>query len=140
MAGMTIPSFTDAPALRTDADVLARVTALVGSAHAERQLWVMLVDGDNQQLPTVLPISAIPRSPDRRGLHALERLLSGYRTNLTTERGPGSVIFTMERTGAHTILPLDREWSDALRVACKHQGVALRGVFLSTDDGVLRMH
>jgi hypothetical protein len=136
---MTIPSFTDAPSLRTDADVLARVNALVGPACAGRQLWVMLVDGDDRQLPTVLPIAGIPRSPDRRGLHALERLVDGLRDQLATDRGPGSVVFTLERTGVDAIMPADREWSDALRVACAHRQVALRGVFLSSDSGVRRM-
>lgn len=139
MATMTIPHFADAPALRTDSDVLARVTALVGTARAERQLWVMLVDGDDKQLPTVLPISGIPRAPDRRGLVALERLLHGYRPELATARGPGSAIFALERRGPRTVLPADRAWSDALRVAGLHHDVPLRGVFLSTDTGVLRM-
>ena len=137
---MTITSFTEATALRTEADVLARVTALVGVARAERQLWIMLVDGDNHQLPTVLPISTIPSAPDRRGLFAMERLLGGLRDTLPTGRGAGSVIFTLERIGTDAVQPFDREWCDALRVACKHQKVALRGVYLSTDGGVRRMY
>jgi hypothetical protein len=131
---MTIPSPTEAPLLRTDADVLARVKALVGPACTGRQLWVMLVDGDDRQLPAVLPVAGIPRTPDRRGLHSLERLLEGLRDELRTDRAPGSVIFTLERTGADAILP-----PNALQVACAHRKVALRGVFLSTDSGVRRM-
>jgi hypothetical protein len=136
---MTIPSPTEAPLLRTDADVLARVNALVGPACTGRQLWVMLVDGDDRQLPAVLPVAGVPRTPDQRGLHALERLIDGLREELRTDRGPGSVIFALERAGIDAILPPDREWSNALQVLCADRQVALRGVFLSTDSGVRRM-
>jgi hypothetical protein len=136
---MTHSSLTDHPPLHTDEQVLARVSALIGPACAGRQLWVLFVTGDGHQLPAALPISGIPRFPDRRGLRALERLLDGARTDLATEAGPGSVIFALERLGADEVLAPDREWSDMLRVACARKGVELRGVFLSSDGGVRRI-
>jgi hypothetical protein len=36
----------DAPPLLTDADVLDRVTELVGPAAVRRQLWLLFLDGD----------------------------------------------------------------------------------------------
>jgi hypothetical protein len=60
---MTIPHSADAPLLLTDADVLARVQALVGRAITDRQLWIMFVDGDNRQAPVVMPVSDMPRHP-----------------------------------------------------------------------------
>ena len=119
--------------------MLARVRRLVGHAVTDRQLWIMFVDGDDQQVPVVVPISDLPRNPDRRGLTALTAVLGGMRAELATDRGPGSVIFTRERTGNDAVIPLDRAWADALADACRAAGVVLRGVYLSTSGGVQRL-
>lgn len=133
---MTIPHYADAPPLRGESDVLDRVRALVGSAGAIRQIWIMFVDGDAHQLPTVLPISGLPDRPERRLLQGLERLLAGMRPEIATGAGPGTVIFTLERPGGEEILPLDHEWRDALRVTCSHARVAFGGMYLASDTGV----
>ncbi|WP_051343020.1 hypothetical protein [Pseudonocardia spinosispora] len=133
---MTIPHFADAPPLRTDSDKLDRVRALVGQACATRQVWIMLVDGEGRQLPTVLPLSGLPDRPDLSFLQGLERLLGGMRSELATSSGPGCVILTLERAGSEEATSLDREWRNALRVACSHARIALGGVFLSSDSGV----
>ncbi len=119
--------------------MLARVRRLVGHAVTDRQLWIMFVDGDDHQVPVVVPISDLPRNPDRRGLTALTAVLGGMRAELATDRGPGSVIFTRERTGNDAVIPLDRAWADALADACRTAGVVLRGVYLSTSGGVQRL-
>ncbi|HEY4006379.1 MAG TPA: hypothetical protein VGM60_14505 [Pseudonocardia sp.] len=133
---MTSLSYSDAPPLRTDTEVLDRVRAIVGPAQAGRQLWVLLLDGDNRQLPAVIPISGPPRAPDRRALGSLARLLGGLRAELATSAGPGSVVFVLERAGSDTVLPGDLEWAGALRLAGRQAEVATRAVFLSTDAGV----
>jgi hypothetical protein len=136
--GMTTPPL-DHPPLRTEDDVLARVRRLVGHAVTDRQLWVMLVDGDDHQAPVVVPISDLPRHPERRGLAALSHVLAGLRAELATARGPGSVIFARERSGTDDVLPLDRAWAAALAEACRSAEVTLRGVYLSTPGGVRRL-
>ena len=88
---MTIPNPTDAPTLLTDADVLARVSALVGPACVDRQLWIMFVDGDGRQTPVVMPVSEIPHRPPRRPLTGLTEVLRSLRADVTTGLGPGSV-------------------------------------------------
>lgn len=133
---MTIPHFADAPPLRTESDILDRVRALVGQASAVRQVWIMLVDGEGKQLPTVLPLSGLPDRPELGFLQGLERLLDGMCGELATSSGPGSVILTLERVGPEEITSLDREWRNALRVACSHARIRLDGVFLSSDAGV----
>jgi hypothetical protein len=136
---MTTLEFSSAAPLPDDA-LLERVGALVGPATAEHQLWIMLVDGDQRQLPTLLPISGLPPTPDRRGMYALERLLGGLRPELHTAAGPGSAFFVLERcSGGDAPGAADREWRDALWVACRHAEVTPRGVFLSTAGGVRRM-
>jgi hypothetical protein len=136
---MTLHHPTDLPPLVSDEDVLERVAKLVGNAISDRQLWLMLVDGDGRQTPVVVPISGIPRNPDARGLAGLSRVLSGLRTELATDRGPGAVIFTRERRGSDDPSPLDHAWAAALAEMCRAAGVALRGVYLSTPCGVQRV-
>jgi hypothetical protein len=136
---MTTQQPTDLPPLRTEHDVLARVRRLVGHAITDRQLWLMFVDGDDRQAPVVVPISDLPRNPERRGLGALTAVLAGMREQLGTAHGPGSVIFTRERPGQDAVLPLDRAWATALTDVCRTAGVALRGVYLSTSGGVQRL-
>jgi hypothetical protein len=127
------------PPLLTDDDVLARVAKLVGTAISDRQLWLMLVDGDGRQTPVVVPISGMPRNPDVRGLAGLSRVLSGLRAELATAEGPGGVVFTRERRGSDAISPLDHAWAQALTETCRTADMALRGVYLSTPGGVQRL-
>jgi hypothetical protein len=136
---MTLQHPIDLPPLVSDEDVLERVAKLVGTAISDRQLWLMLVDGDGRQTPVVVPISGMPRNPDARGLTGLTRVLSGLRAELATDRGPGAVILTRERRGSDEVSPLDRAWATALADTCRTAGVVLRGVFLSTPGGVQRI-
>jgi hypothetical protein len=136
---MTIPNPTDAPTLLTDADVLARVSALVGTACVDRQLWLMFVDGDGRQTPVVMPVSDVPHRPLPHLLHGLTEVLRGLRGDLATDLGPGSVILTLERRGPVRPTPRDRDWSAALVRVCATAEIGLRGVFLSSDAGVRRI-
>ena len=125
----------DLPPLTTDEEVLDRVRTVVGAACTQ-QLWIMFVDGDGRQSPVVVPIAELPQRPEARGLAGLARVLRGLRAELVTDRGPGAVIFTRERTGADTVLDADREWAAALAEVCRTAGVALRATVLSTPGGV----
>jgi hypothetical protein len=129
------PSPVDLPPLRTDEEVFDRVRELVGAA-CTHQLWIMFVDGDGRQLPVIVPIADVPRHPDHRGFAGLARVLRGLRGELVTDRGPGAVIVTRERTGDDAVLAADREWAAALAEVCRTAGVALRATFLSTPGGV----
>jgi hypothetical protein len=136
---MPIPNAADAPLLLTDADVLRRVTDLVGTAAVIRRLWVMFVDGDCRQSPVVMPISDIPEHPDPGLLDGLAMVLAGLREELATDLGAGKVILTLERRGPDVVLPADREWRRALALTCDRAETGLRGLFLSTDAGVRRI-
>lgn len=129
----------DLPLLVSEEDVLARITTLVGPAITDGQLWLMFVDGDGRQAPVVVPISRMPRHPDRRGLAALTKVLGGVARGLATSCGPGAVILTRERTGGAGALPLDHVWAEALAEACRAADLPLRGLYLSTAGGVARL-
>jgi hypothetical protein len=136
---MTIPNPANAPLLLTDSDVLERVRQLVGPATVARQLWIMFVDGDGRQAPVIVPISDIPLRPEARVIDNLAAVMAGMCADLTTDVGTGTVVLTLERIGRDTVLPADRQWAAALREACERAGAALRGVYLSTSGGVLRI-
>jgi hypothetical protein len=129
-------SINDAAPLRTEADVLDRVRSLVGGAITNRQLWVMFVDGDDKQTPVIMPISDMPRYPHKELLGNLTEVIGGLRDQLRTDRGPGSVILTVERYGGDEVTAIDREWAAALAACCIRARTPLRGVFLSTRCGV----
>lgn len=133
---MTTPNFADAAPLLTPDDVLQRVEDLVGTAAADRTLWIMWVDGDGRQAPTVMPVEQCPRRPDAKMFNGLVAALGAPRDELGTELGPGSVILTLERFGPEFVLPDDRAWVDYLVTACEHADIPPRGVFLSTRAGV----
>ena len=134
---MSIPNSAEAPVLRSDAEVLERVRQLIGTASHPRQLWVMWLDGDGRQAPVVVPISDVPPDADAEMLRGLGEVLNGLRSELHTDAGDGSVIFALERIGEDLTLAMDRRWAAALRDICDQVGVAVRGVFLSTDSRVV---
>lgn len=133
---MTTPNFADAPPLLTPEDVYRRVEDLVGPAGKDGTLWIMWVDGDGWQAPTVMPIDQCPRRPDPGMQHGLIGALGALRADLTTDLGPGSVILTLERFGPEFVLPDDRAWVDYLADACDRAEMPLRGIFLSTPAGI----
>jgi protein gp37 len=132
---MTTPP-VDLPPLTSDEDVLARIDAVVGPAGAQR-LWLLFVNGDGRQSPAVVPISGLPRSPDRRRLDSLERILTGLEGELRADRG--AVILTWERMGGDDAVPTDHEWAEELTDLCRTAQVPLRGVYLRTPGGVQRL-
>lgn len=131
---MTTPHPVHVPRLRTDADLLARVERLVGRATADRRLWIVLDDGDGGAEPPVLvPVTDLPLRPGPAVLRAVTAVLTGLCA------GTGRVVLTLERAGPDRVLPADHDWARALAGACRHAGVRLRGVYLSSSGGVRRM-
>jgi hypothetical protein len=43
---MTTPRISEMPILRTESEVLQRVSDIVGAATTDRRLWIMFLDGD----------------------------------------------------------------------------------------------
>jgi hypothetical protein len=129
---------SDLPLLHTADDGYTRVRDLVGNAIVDRRLWLMFVDGDGWQSPVVMPIDDLPLAPEPALMQGLEHVLGGLRDQLATDRA-GSVMLTLERRGPDDVLAADVAWAVALRSACRGAGVDVRGMFLSTPDGVRRM-
>jgi len=129
---MTDLSPATAAPLRTDDDVARRVADLIGCAARDDTLWLLFVDGDDRQSPVLVPFEELPGSPDRRTVAALGQVIQGVLPNLTTEGGAGSVVFVRERLGPDDVVPDDRAWAEALTATCRHRGIRVRGVHLSS--------
>jgi len=129
---MTIPRYDDTllHPLADDAAVLDRATALVGVAY-RRQIWLMLVDDDEIQLPQLIPMD-IPRRSRRRDLGGYAAFLA----HLAQATGAASIVAVYERPGEPEYTEADRGWFRFLADAASGAGVRLRGPVLSHRTGV----
>ncbi|MCU1529486.1 MAG: hypothetical protein JWP75_3249 [Frondihabitans sp.] len=110
----------------------SRARQLVPCA-VQRQLWLILLDDDQVQLPVMIPIGDLPlrcRSADGEGL---QELLSG----LDKEFGVGSFVFIMERPGSAAVDETDRRWLRYLLHSCDDEPTSVRGVYLCHDEGLI---
>jgi hypothetical protein len=134
-----IPSPRTAAPLLTDDDVAVRVESIVGPALRDGCVWLLLVDGDRRQAPTVIPIDDSPRRPERHLTEGLRGMLARLTDALATAAGPGSCVFVLERLGHAETGRDDEEWAEALDGAAAGAGLGMLGVFLSTPAGVRRV-
>lgn len=116
--------------LTTDLDVFERVADLIGGA-LRRQLWVLLLDDDDRQLPVIIPID-VPARPRRRDAAGFAAFL---RATVTTCHA-ASVVLVLERPGPPSISNDDRRWFSMLAAACRAAPVAWRGPVLCHSAGV----
>jgi hypothetical protein len=125
--------------LRTDDDVARRVAALIGRAARDDTLWLLFVDGDDQQAPVVMPVEELAGPPVDELITGLGDVLAGFLPELTTPAGPGSVVLVRERLGLDEVLADDLMWVQALTTMCRARTIRLRGIHLSTWRGVQRI-
>ena len=129
---MKIPSYEDTheQPLTTDEQVLERVTLLVRNA-LRRQLWLMFLDGDDRQLPVLMPtdVPARPRSSDAS---ELARFIHG----VNDELGASSIVVALERRGSDEISDDDGAWLRLVRDAAEMAELRLRGPVLVHTRGV----
>ncbi|RKR74219.1 hypothetical protein [Frondihabitans australicus] len=119
--------------LTSRADLDQRVRQLLPCA-AQRQLWLLLLDADDVQMPVMIPIGDLPLHADGPavdGEGVLETL-----TMMTREFEVASFVFVLERSGSRSLTDDDAAWlSYLLEVGVGH-GIRVRGVYLCHDDGV----
>lgn len=128
---MPISRFDDVAdvSLADDEALLARVRDLVEGAY-RRQLWFMLLDDENRQLPVLIPHD-VPRAPTLRYPEALSSLLTG----LVEEVRPGAIVVVLERPGSDILTSADRAWFALVQDAVREAGAGMRGPILAHDDG-----
>jgi hypothetical protein len=119
-----------AVALESDADVLARVNALVRNA-IKRQVWLMFLDADRRQLPVLLP-TEIPASPGEED----SELIGSFLRTMMSDVDAATAVITLERPGTADLTDSDRAWLETLRRAADVAGVDVVGPFLCHRRGV----
>ena len=101
---MKTPNYEDTHEhpLITDEDVLERVTLLVRNA-LRRQLWLMFLDGEDRQLPVLMPTD-VPANPKTTDATNLARFIRGVNDELEAT----SIVVSLERRGSDEISNDDR--------------------------------
>ena len=129
---MKIPNYeeTHEQPLTTDEHVLDRVTLLVRNA-LRRQLWLMFLDGDDRQLPVLMPTD-VPANPGTTDASNLARFISGVNDELDAT----SIVVALERRGSDEISDDDRAWFRLVRDASGMAELKLRGPVLVHTRGV----
>lgn len=117
--------------LTTDAEILERITGLVGRAN-QRQLWLMFLDESNTQLPLLIPIDALPTEPT----DVQTALVLDHVREVMGDLGASALLIVHERYAASALTAQDVAWALSLRRACEASGVDLRAQLLSYRAGV----
>jgi len=129
---MKTPNYEDTHEhpLTTDEAVLERVTLLVRNA-LRRQLWLMFLDGEDRQLPVLMPTD-VPANPKTTDATNLARFIRGVNDELEAT----SIVVSLERRGSDEISNDDRAWFRLVRDACAMAELRLRGPLLVHTRGV----
>jgi hypothetical protein len=117
-------------ALVSRASLDARIRQLVPCA-TERQLWLVMLDRDDVQLPVMIPIGDLAVRAEQVAAEGLADLL----TTLTAELSPASFVFVAERPGSSAVTDDDRLWLTFL-LGLTSEAVRVRAAYLCHDDGV----
>ncbi|SDZ04212.1 hypothetical protein [Herbiconiux ginsengi] len=120
--------------LRSDADLIELVSALIGEA-GRRQLWLMFIDGENRPLPLIVPCAGFPDDPPPDELATF-----GARAcEIAGLVGASAIVLTWERPGGPALDDAERRMVAAIVAGITGGGVAVRGSFLSHSDGVVQL-
>ncbi len=127
------PAHDDEP-LRSDEQVLDRVARLVGAA-IRPQLWLMMLDPCDRQLPLLVPVEGIPAHPELDAVDGMARIIE----QLARSAGAASVVAVLERPGGEHPDRGVRAWGAVLVDAAAEAGIPLRALLLAHDAGVLML-
>jgi len=134
-----VPSASDllATPVRTDAEVLARVSSIVdAAAAAARRLWLFFLDHDGIQSSVLVPIDDIPEFPDSQLVGNVSYIVSQV---VSDDEPGGSAVITLSRPGLAVVSEMDLNWLRALRRGAKKHQSKIRMFCLATPDGVLEL-
>ncbi|WP_345376909.1 hypothetical protein [Frondihabitans cladoniiphilus] len=107
-----------------------RVRQLVPCA-VQTQLWLLLLDADDVQLPVMIPIGDLPLRASAAAGEGLTELLG----TLHREFGAASFVFIVERPGPARPSESDCEWIRHL-CAAGSEVYSIRRVYLCHDEGI----
>lgn len=126
-----IPRYDPHCRLSTREDLDDRVEGLLPTAVV-RQLWLLLFDGDDVQMPAMIPIGDLPLHQGGADGEGIGELL----TTLDREFGVASYVFVLERPGSPDLTGDDRAWLAHVLGLADGRPFAVRAAYLCHDDGV----
>lgn len=119
--------------VRTDADVLARIGAIIDAeARAVPALWLFFLGHDGLQNNVVVPVDDIPEFPDPRLVANVCYIV----TRVLAETPGGSAVITLSRPGPADRGEPDLEWLRALQDGAATHQTPIRMLCLATPSGV----
>jgi len=116
--------------LTTDDEIVERVGELVGAA-IRRQVWLLLLDERDVQLPVLIPVDGLPPWPGDEG-HVFARHVADAVYDTAVAR----VLVVWERPGRAALDDEDRAWAREIALGFARADLAVRGQLLSHDRGV----
>jgi len=120
--------------VRTDADVLARVSEIIDAeARRLQALWLFFLDRDGIQNEVVVPIDCIPEPPDPELVGGVCYVLSQV---LSSAQADGCVVIARSRPGLAELGAMDRRWLGALQQGAAMYHPPIRMLCLATPNGV----
>lgn len=132
-AGQAAPELLAVPVV-TDADVLARVAAIIEpAARRQRSLWLFFLERDNTQANLVVPIDDVPARPEGAVLANV-----CYVASESVAQAPRvlSVIIALSRPGTIRRTESDRHILRALQHGAAKHATPVRMLVLATPEGV----
>ncbi|HEX6453346.1 MAG TPA: hypothetical protein VF060_28270 [Trebonia sp.] len=116
--------------VRSDADVLARVGAIIGeNARRLRSLWLFFLHGDGVQGNVIVPIEDVPELPDPSLVN--DFCFMAARAVAVTA-ADGRAVITLTRPGAAMLAESDLLWLAALREGAASHEAPVRMFCLAT--------
>ncbi len=133
-SGAALPDALDAHTpLPARADLDRRVRQLIPCA-VQRQLWLLLFDENDVQMPVMIPIGDLPLHADGPavdGEGVLELLVM-----MAKEFTVASFVFVLEREGSRSLSDDDIAWLTYLLEVDAGRDFRVRAAYLCNDDGV----
>lgn len=120
--------------IRTDADLLARVAAIIGAqARQRRSLWLFFLDGDGMQSNVIVPVDGVPERPDPGFVNDICFMAARAAAGTAPD---GSAVITLTRPGAAAPAESDLLWLAALREGAASYDAPVRMFCLATPAAV----
>jgi len=134
-ASAILPHAHELPALpvRTDEELLDRVQAIIRSG-IRRQLWFLLLDERDCQLPVVMPMDIPVRPRPAPGEHLVDAAtaLAAFIDLLVETSHAAKVVIVYERPGAGELRPADLAWVAHLAEVDARAATPLRAVVMAS--------
>jgi hypothetical protein len=133
--GATLADLLSQSPVVTDAEVLARVDAIIEpDARRERSLWLFFFHSDGTQAPVIVPLDAMPEMPGEEDAEVPFHMLRHFYG--LDDDSDLSFVLAICRDGPLELTASDRQWLRMLQRGITEHAAPVRMICLATPDGV----